>query len=101
MSQIPRSTCTSIRALMAIALALAIALSAGGADARPGKGGSYGSRGGRTYQAPPSTNTVPSTISPMDRSATPLRSRGHNVRACPRRQRSQVVFSRAAVFCRV
>jgi predicted lipid-binding transport protein (Tim44 family) len=71
MSQILRSTCTSIRALMAIALALAIALSAGGADARPGKGSSYGSRGGRTYQAPPSTNTAPSTISPMDRSATP------------------------------
>lgn len=71
MSQIPRSTCTSIRALVAIALALVIAFSAALADARPGKGGSYGSRGGRTYQVPPSTNTAPSTVSPMDRSATP------------------------------
>ena len=37
------------------------------ADARPGGGGSSGSRGSRTYSAPPSTNTAPSTARPMER----------------------------------
>ncbi|MEW6124071.1 MAG: TIM44-like domain-containing protein [Pseudomonadota bacterium] len=39
------------------------------ADAR--KGGSVGSRGSRTYTAPPTTNTAPSTAQPIQRSATP------------------------------
>lgn len=39
------------------------------ADAR--KGGSMGSRGTRTYTAPPATNTAPTTAAPIQRSATP------------------------------
>ena len=49
--------------LAAFAMALAPVL----ADARPGGGSSSGSRGSRTYSAPPSTNTAPSTARPMER----------------------------------
>lgn len=41
----------------------------GEADAR--KGGGFGSRGTRTYTAPPSTNTAPSAAQPIQRSMTP------------------------------
>ncbi len=40
------------------------------ADARPGGNASSGSRGSRTYSAPPATNTAPSTARPMDRTMT-------------------------------
>lgn len=40
------------------------------ADARPGGSSSSGSRGSRTYSAPPSTSTAPSTARPMDRTMT-------------------------------
>ncbi len=40
------------------------------AEARVGKGGSFGSRGTRTYTAPPSTNTAPKAA-PVERSMTP------------------------------
>lgn len=40
------------------------------ADARPGGGGSSGSRGSKTFQAPPSTNTAPGTAAPMQKSIT-------------------------------
>lgn len=43
----------------------------GEAMAKPGGGGSVGSRGSRTYSAPPSTNTAPSTAAPIQRSTTP------------------------------
>lgn len=56
--------------IAAIAVA-ALALSPSLADARAGGGSSFGSRGGRTYSAPPSTSTAPSTAAPMERSATP------------------------------
>lgn len=39
-------------------------------DARPGDGGSMGSRGTRTFSAPPATNTAPSGAAPMQRSIT-------------------------------
>jgi len=39
-------------------------------EARPGDGGSMGSRGSRTFSAPPSTNTAPGGASPMQRSIT-------------------------------
>ena len=55
-----------LAAIAAAALALAPAL----AEARPGGGGSVGSRGSRTYSAPPSTNTAPGTARPMERSMT-------------------------------
>ncbi|WP_215761695.1 TIM44-like domain-containing protein [Acetobacter sp. P1H12_c] len=41
------------------------------ADARPGQGSSMGSRGSRTWSAPPTTNTTPYGAAPMDRSITP------------------------------
>ena len=40
------------------------------ADARTGRGGSLGSRGARTYSAPPPTATAPSTAAPMQRTIT-------------------------------
>ncbi|WP_293866254.1 TIM44-like domain-containing protein [uncultured Alsobacter sp.] len=54
---------------MAIAAAI-LALGIAAADARPGGGSSFGSRGGRTYSAPPVTNTAPRTAAPMERSIT-------------------------------
>lgn len=51
-------------------LALLIALAPGLAFARAGGGHSYGSRGARTYMAPPSTNTAP-YAAPFQRSIAP------------------------------
>lgn len=56
--------------LAAIA-ALAFALTPGLADARAGGGGSFGSRGSRTWSAPPPTNVAPYSAQPMQRSLTP------------------------------
>jgi predicted lipid-binding transport protein (Tim44 family) len=56
------------RGLTTVAVVLAtIGFLAGGADARIGNGLSLGSRGSRTYSAPPSTSTAPSA-SPFQRS---------------------------------
>ncbi|CAA9275570.1 MAG: Integral membrane protein [uncultured Acetobacteraceae bacterium] len=55
-----------LTAIAAAALALAPAL----ADARPGGGASSGSRGSRTYSAPPSTSTAPGQARQMDRTMT-------------------------------
>jgi predicted lipid-binding transport protein (Tim44 family) len=55
--------------LAAVAMALAPML----ADARPGGSSSMGSRGSRTYSAPPTTNTAPSTARPMERTMEPSR----------------------------
>ena len=55
--------------LAAVAVA-ALTLAPSFAEARAGGGSSFGSRGGRTYSAPPSTNTSP-YAAPMDRSMTP------------------------------
>ena len=54
-----------------IALALALALAPGLAFARAGGGASFGSRGGRTYFAPPVTRTAPFAAAPIERSLTP------------------------------
>jgi predicted lipid-binding transport protein (Tim44 family) len=56
-----------IAAIAVAALAFAPSL----ADARAGGGSSFGSRGGRTFSAPPTTNTAPSMAAPMERSLTP------------------------------
>ena len=56
-----------VAAFAAAALALAPSL----ADARAGGGFSMGSRGSRSYSAPPSTNTAPMGAQPFDRSMTP------------------------------
>ena len=50
--------------------ALALALSPMLAEAKPGGGSSSGSRGSRTYSAPPPTQTAPNTARPMERTAT-------------------------------
>lgn len=55
----------------ALALALALAAAPGVAEARAGGGFSLGSRGMRTWSAPPVTNTAPRPAAPMERSATP------------------------------
>ncbi len=62
----PRHPATLLAAVAALALALAPAL----ADARPGGSSSSGSRGSRTYSAPPPTQTAPSTARPVERSMT-------------------------------
>jgi predicted lipid-binding transport protein (Tim44 family) len=61
-----RRSASILAAIAAMAFALAPAL----ADARPGGGGSSGSRGSRTYSAPPSTSTAPGTARPFDRTTT-------------------------------
>jgi predicted lipid-binding transport protein (Tim44 family) len=56
------------RVLFAALAVLALGLAS--ADARPSGGGSFGSRGGRTFSAPPSTSTAPSAAAPIQRSIT-------------------------------
>jgi predicted lipid-binding transport protein (Tim44 family) len=56
-----------VAAVAAAGLALAPSL----ADARAGSGSSFGSRGTRSYSAPPSTNTAPMGAQPFDRSMAP------------------------------
>ena len=57
---------------MAVVLSLALPtlLAASAADARIGGGFSSGSRGTRTFSAPPSTSTAPGTASPFNRTIT-------------------------------
>jgi predicted lipid-binding transport protein (Tim44 family) len=62
----------SISRLTVAAVALATAFSIFAADlaeARAGRGGSFGSRGGNTYTAPPATNTAPKAA-PVEKSIT-------------------------------
>ena len=61
----------SFRTLMAVlAVTLALGMLASTADARSGGGFSAGSRGSRTFSAPPATNTAPSAAAPIQRSIT-------------------------------
>src|SRR5262245_1863429 len=53
-----------------LSLALPTVIAASYADARVGGGGSSGSRGSRTFSAPPSTTTAPGTTQPMNRTMT-------------------------------
>jgi predicted lipid-binding transport protein (Tim44 family) len=55
--------------LAACAIAATMAFIASDADARAGRGGSFGSRGTQTFSAPPSTATSP-TARPIERSMT-------------------------------
>ncbi|WP_458094988.1 Tim44 domain-containing protein [Roseomonas sp. WA12] len=57
--------------LLAAFATLALALGPAIAEARPGGGFSSGSRGGRSYSAPPATRTAPGTASPFNRSEAP------------------------------
>jgi len=59
-------------ALIAIVAVASVFATVGEADARRAGGGmSFGSRGTRTYTAPPVTNTAPTTAAPIERSMTP------------------------------
>jgi predicted lipid-binding transport protein (Tim44 family) len=58
-------------AAVALALVLPVAFGVSQADARAGGGFSSGSRGMRTWSAPPVTNTAPSAARPFDRTMTP------------------------------
>lgn len=59
----------SLIAVLAVAAALMLSV-ADHADARMGGRSSFGSRGSRTFMAPPTTRTTPGTISPIQRSTT-------------------------------
>ena len=54
----------------AVAAVAALVMFVHDADARAGRGGSFGSRGANTFSAPPSTRTAPTTASPMQRTMT-------------------------------
>src|ERR1700694_3803911 len=53
-----------------LSLALPLMLAISSADARIGGGVSSGSRGARTFSAPPSTSTAPSAAQPFNRTIT-------------------------------
>src|SRR3984957_72965 len=53
-----------------LSLAMPLMLAASTADARIGGGISSGSRGARTFSAPPSTSTAPGTAQPFNRTMT-------------------------------
>jgi predicted lipid-binding transport protein (Tim44 family) len=61
---------TASRRFAAAALAAALVLAPALAEARIGGGSSFGSRGSRTFSAPPSTSTAPRSAAPMERSMT-------------------------------
>src|SRR5207342_3422284 len=67
-SQRTRGVFRAIAVVVSLAVPLAISISE--ADARVGGGGSSGSRGSRTFSAPPSTTTAPGTAQPMNRTFT-------------------------------
>jgi predicted lipid-binding transport protein (Tim44 family) len=67
-SQGTRGIIRALAVVLSVALPLAMAISA--ADARVGGGSSSGSRGSKTYSAPPSTTTAPGAAQPMNRTFT-------------------------------
>src|SRR3978361_682160 len=67
-SQRTRGIVRAIAIVVSLAVPLAMAISS--ADARVGGGSSSGSRGSRTFAAPPSTTTAPGTAQPFNRTMT-------------------------------
>lgn len=61
-------------AFVAAFAALALAVAPGVSFARAGGGFSFGSRGSRTFMAPPVTRTAPFSAAPIERSLTPRES---------------------------
>jgi predicted lipid-binding transport protein (Tim44 family) len=53
-----------------LSLAMPLTLAVSSADARVGSGGSMGSRGTRTFSAPPPTSTAPNAAQPFNRTMT-------------------------------
>ena len=67
-TQRARGIVQAIAVVLSLALPLVMAMSS--ADARIGGGVSSGSRGARTFSAPPSTSTAPNTAQPFNRTIT-------------------------------
>ena len=67
-TQRTRGIVQAIAVVLSLALPTVMAISA--ADARVGGGFGSGSRGSRTYSAPPSTSTAPGTAQPFNRTFT-------------------------------
>jgi predicted lipid-binding transport protein (Tim44 family) len=67
-TQHTRGIVKAMAVVLSLALPLMLAISS--ADARVGGGMSSGSRGARTFSAPPSTSTAPSTAQPFNRTFT-------------------------------
>jgi predicted lipid-binding transport protein (Tim44 family) len=67
-TQRARGMVKAIAVVLSLALPLMLAISS--ADARVGGGMSSGSRGARTFSAPPSTSTAPSAAQPFNRTMT-------------------------------
>jgi predicted lipid-binding transport protein (Tim44 family) len=78
-----------------LALALPTALAISSADARVGGGMSSGSRGSRTYSAPPSTTTAPGSASQFNRTYTQPGAGMNSAAAAPARGG---LFGRAGGF---
>ena len=64
-SQRTRGIVRAFAVVLSLAIPLAMAISS--ADARVGGGSNSGSRGSKTYSAPPSTTTAPNAAQPMNR----------------------------------
>lgn len=60
-----------LAAVAAFGFALSVGSVAPWSDAEAAPKAGFGSRGSRTYQAPPSTQTAPNTAGPIERTATP------------------------------
>src|SRR3979411_670204 len=67
-TQRTRGMVRAIAVVLSLALPLVIAISS--ADARVGGGFGSGSRGSRTFAAPPSTSTAPGAAQPFNRTFT-------------------------------
>jgi predicted lipid-binding transport protein (Tim44 family) len=67
-TQTARGIVRAMAIVLSVAVPLAITIDA--ADARVGGGSSSGSRGSKTYSAPPSTTTAPGAAQPMNRTFT-------------------------------
>jgi predicted lipid-binding transport protein (Tim44 family) len=71
-----RGVVKTMAVVLSLAMPLTIAISS--ADARVGGGSSSGSRGSRTFAAPPSTSTAPNAAQPFNRTMTQPGSTGTN-----------------------
>src|SRR4030081_1791798 len=67
-TQRARGIVQAIAVVLSLVVPLMLAISS--ADARIGGGGSSGSRGARTFSAPPSTSTAPGAAQPFNRTMT-------------------------------
>src|SRR5712671_1333040 len=67
-TQRARGIVQAIAVVLSLVVPLMLAIPS--ADARIGGGGSSGSRGARTFSAPPSTSTAPGTAQPFNRTMT-------------------------------